>query len=175
MSPGYELLRKNKQFARKQMNERIAAEQRRERDGRRPPRAGSGSSGRIVQGLQPAGTSCAEGRGRKSAGHGPRAAGKAIVVADGHYIYTPRGVSGTAGAEMQHYDVLPQMRKSLAKSAREATDAIAAHEAAERKKRTEGGAGSWLREEARKPKRNVVEEIMGPSLHDDGDEGDMHV
>ena len=47
---------------------------------------------------------------------------------------------------MQHYDVLPQMRKSLAKSAREAADAIAAHEAAERKKRTEGGAGSWLRE-----------------------------
>ena len=32
-----------------------------------------------------------------------------------------------------------------------------------------------MREEARKPKRNVVEEIMGPSLHDDGDEGDMHV
>ena len=65
---------------------------------------------------------------------GPRVAPKALVLADGHYIYTPRQISGTAQAEMQHYDLLPPRRKSLAKSAREATQANEALDAASRKR-----------------------------------------
>lgn len=158
MAPGFELLRKHKQFAKQQASKRIAGEMQRRTasgsgsGGRRPARAGSGSSGRMVQGTSS--THGAEARARAAVGAGPRVAVKAVVLADGHYIYTPRNVSGTAQAEMQHYDLQVPLRKSLAKSAREAALANEALDAADRKRGCQG-----MPKEVRTV--DIMEEVMG--------------
>jgi len=187
MAPGYELLRKHKQFARQQAARRVANEMQMQKHrrsaagagGGRPARAGSGSGGRLVQGASgtkgarsTSSTHVGVGVGvgvsvaapRRSAPAGPRAATKALVLADGHYIYTPRNVSGTAQAEMQHYELQPPLRKSLAKSAREAAEANEALAAANGKR----GCGGMPSEVA----VSIEESVMGfASLKADPVEG----
>ena len=90
-------------------------------------------------------------------------AAKALVLADGHYIYTPRNISGTAQAEMQHYELQPPMRKSLAKSAREAAEANEALAAANRKR-------GCMPKEVRTASITDLEAVMGfAALKTDGE------
>lgn len=95
-------------------------------------------------------------------------AAKALVLADGHYIYTPRNISGTAQAEMQHYELQPPLRKSLAKSAREAAEANEALAAANRKR-------GCIPKEVRTAGITDLEAVMGfAALKSDG-VGEMRV
>ena len=123
--------------------------------GGRPARAGGGGGARPVQGTTSTRSS--------SGGAGPRVAAQALVLADGHYIYTPRNISGTAQAEMQHYELQPPMRKSLAKSAREAAEANEALAAANRKR-------GCMPKEVRTASITDLEAVMGfAALKTDGE------
>ena len=113
----------------------------------RPARAGRGSDPRHVLGTS------------STRNCDPTQKLRTVEVLGGHHIYTPRGISGTAHDETQHYELQPTRSKSLAKSAREAMEANAAYEA------KHGGAlGAAMK------KRNTGE-VSGPALYD-GDDGE---